>query len=202
MSKCFAQSSDAYKRGDHAGAKSFSEKGKAHQKRMEELNAEAAEWIFKGEWVCWWGHLQNAGVPSIVANSRFELSNSKPTQFDRDGIHKIIFLSPFCFPPPMCLAENAFADLNCPYLPIPFISAPISLTRRYEPTTLPTLDSFQYQNPTSTTFYLPTLRHQRDLSNSTPVTQRTTWCVHPSFSFNPPSHSLSDFPSFRSLFQP
>ncbi|RXW25572.1 hypothetical protein EST38_g250 [Candolleomyces aberdarensis] len=48
MAKCFSQGSDAYNRGDHAGAKQFSTKGKQHQKRMDELNKEASDWIYKG----------------------------------------------------------------------------------------------------------------------------------------------------------
>ena len=48
MAKCFSQSHDAYNRGDHGGAKQFSTQGKQHQKRMDELNKEASDWIFRG----------------------------------------------------------------------------------------------------------------------------------------------------------
>ena len=47
MAKSFSQSHDAYNRGDHAGAKQFSTQGKQHQKRMDELNKEASEWIYQ-----------------------------------------------------------------------------------------------------------------------------------------------------------
>ena len=48
MAKSFSQSHDAYNRGDHAGAKQFSTQGKQHQKRMDELNKEASDWIYRG----------------------------------------------------------------------------------------------------------------------------------------------------------
>ena len=48
MAKSFSQSHDAYNRGDHAGAKGFSNAGKAHQRKMEQLNKEASDWIFRG----------------------------------------------------------------------------------------------------------------------------------------------------------
>ncbi|KAF6761184.1 cytoplasmic protein [Ephemerocybe angulata] len=47
MAKAFASSSDAYNRGDHAGAKEFSAQGKVHQRKMEEFNKEASDWIFR-----------------------------------------------------------------------------------------------------------------------------------------------------------
>ena len=48
MSSAFDQSRDAYNRGDHAAAKQFSTQGKEHQRKMEEYNQEASDWIFKG----------------------------------------------------------------------------------------------------------------------------------------------------------
>ncbi|THU95374.1 DUF1771-domain-containing protein [Dendrothele bispora CBS 962.96] len=46
MAKCFQESHEAYSNGDGAGAKELSNQGKAHQRKMEELNKEASEWIF------------------------------------------------------------------------------------------------------------------------------------------------------------
>jgi len=46
MAQCFEESHAAYARGDGALAKELSNKGKAHQKEMERLNAQASEWIF------------------------------------------------------------------------------------------------------------------------------------------------------------
>jgi hypothetical protein len=49
MAKSFSQSHDAYNRGDHAAAKGFSNAGKAHQRKMEQVNKEASDWIFRGQ---------------------------------------------------------------------------------------------------------------------------------------------------------
>lgn len=49
MAKSFSQSHDAYNRGDHAAAKEFSNAGKAHQRKMEQVNKEASDWIFRGQ---------------------------------------------------------------------------------------------------------------------------------------------------------
>ncbi|EIN11801.1 DUF1771-domain-containing protein [Punctularia strigosozonata HHB-11173 SS5] len=46
MSRAFQESHEAYSRGDGAMAKELSNKGKAHQAKMEELNHKASEWIF------------------------------------------------------------------------------------------------------------------------------------------------------------
>lgn len=48
MAQCFEQSHQAYSGGDRALAKELSNKGKAHQKEMERLNAQASEWIYTG----------------------------------------------------------------------------------------------------------------------------------------------------------
>ena len=50
MAKCFSQSHEAYNNGDHAAAKEFSNLGKEHQRKMEELNKEASDWIYRGKW--------------------------------------------------------------------------------------------------------------------------------------------------------
>ncbi|KAJ3529212.1 hypothetical protein NMY22_g9085 [Coprinellus aureogranulatus] len=47
MARSFSQSHDAYNRGDHAAAKEFSNMGKEHQRRMEQLNKEASDWIYR-----------------------------------------------------------------------------------------------------------------------------------------------------------
>ncbi|KAH9994938.1 hypothetical protein BJV74DRAFT_830603 [Russula compacta] len=49
MARSFEQSHAAYARNDKAVAKELSNEGKAHQKEMERLNAEASAWIFNGE---------------------------------------------------------------------------------------------------------------------------------------------------------
>ncbi|KAJ6609822.1 hypothetical protein B0H10DRAFT_2062625 [Mycena sp. CBHHK59/15] len=46
MAKSFAESHEAYGRGDGAGAKQLSNQGKEHQRKMVELNKEASNWIF------------------------------------------------------------------------------------------------------------------------------------------------------------
>jgi len=46
MAKAFQGSHDAYDNGDGARAKELSNEGKAHERRMEEFNREAAEWIY------------------------------------------------------------------------------------------------------------------------------------------------------------
>lgn len=49
MSRSFEDSHHAYERGQGALAKELSNKGKEHQKNMEELNRKASEWIFTGK---------------------------------------------------------------------------------------------------------------------------------------------------------
>jgi hypothetical protein len=49
MARAFEQSHEAYARKDGAAAKELSNEGKAHQREMDRLNAEASEWIFTGE---------------------------------------------------------------------------------------------------------------------------------------------------------
>ncbi|OBZ67141.1 hypothetical protein A0H81_12985 [Grifola frondosa] len=46
MAQCFEQAHQAYAAGDGARAKELSNEGKAHQREMERLNAQASEWIF------------------------------------------------------------------------------------------------------------------------------------------------------------
>jgi len=50
MARSFEESHAAYARKDGAAAKELSIEGKAHQKEMERLNAEASSWIFRGEY--------------------------------------------------------------------------------------------------------------------------------------------------------
>ncbi|KAI0276379.1 hypothetical protein BGY98DRAFT_706287 [Russula aff. rugulosa BPL654] len=47
MARAFEESHAAYARKDGAAAKELSNQGKAHQKEMERLNAEASAWIFR-----------------------------------------------------------------------------------------------------------------------------------------------------------
>lgn len=49
MARAFEEGHAAYARKDGATAKELSNEGKAHQKEMERLNAEASAWIFRGE---------------------------------------------------------------------------------------------------------------------------------------------------------
>lgn len=48
MAKSFQESHEAYARGDGAAAKELSNKGKEHQRKMEQLNKQASDWIFVG----------------------------------------------------------------------------------------------------------------------------------------------------------
>jgi Domain of unknown function (DUF1771) len=49
MAHAFEQSHAAYERKDGAAAKELSNEGKAHQREMDRLNAEASAWIFRGD---------------------------------------------------------------------------------------------------------------------------------------------------------
>ncbi|KAL6300597.1 DUF1771-domain-containing protein [Sparassis latifolia] len=51
MARSFEESHAAYAGGERARAKELSNEGKAHQREMERLNAQASEWIFTGECV-------------------------------------------------------------------------------------------------------------------------------------------------------
>lgn len=46
--QCFQKSKAAYNAGDGAQAKNLSEEGHMHQQRKDQLNHEAASWIFNG----------------------------------------------------------------------------------------------------------------------------------------------------------
>lgn len=48
MARAFEQSHQAYASGDRAGAKTLSNEGKEHQRKMEAYNKEASNWIFLG----------------------------------------------------------------------------------------------------------------------------------------------------------
>jgi len=50
MARAFEESHAAFARKDGAAAKELSNEGKAHQKEMGRLNAEASAWIFRGEY--------------------------------------------------------------------------------------------------------------------------------------------------------
>ncbi|KAH6910422.1 hypothetical protein BKA70DRAFT_1273065 [Coprinopsis sp. MPI-PUGE-AT-0042] len=47
MARCFQQGSEAYSRGEGGLAKEMSNKGKEHQRKMDEYNKQASDWIFK-----------------------------------------------------------------------------------------------------------------------------------------------------------
>ncbi|KIY74313.1 DUF1771-domain-containing protein [Cylindrobasidium torrendii FP15055 ss-10] len=46
MARCFEESKQAYTSGNGARAKELSNEGKAHQRRMQELNKKASDWIY------------------------------------------------------------------------------------------------------------------------------------------------------------
>jgi len=46
MARCFDESHRAYEAGDGARAKELSNEGHAHQKEMNDLNAQASDWIY------------------------------------------------------------------------------------------------------------------------------------------------------------
>jgi len=46
MAECFEKSHQAYAQKDGALAKELSNQGKTHQRKMEQLNQEASDWIF------------------------------------------------------------------------------------------------------------------------------------------------------------
>ena len=50
MTRAFEQSHAAYARKDGAGSKELLNEGRAHQREIECLNAEASAWIFRGEY--------------------------------------------------------------------------------------------------------------------------------------------------------
>ncbi len=50
MARAFEEGHAAYASKDGAAAKELSNEGKAHQREMERLNAEASAWIFRGEY--------------------------------------------------------------------------------------------------------------------------------------------------------
>ncbi|KAK0219059.1 hypothetical protein IW262DRAFT_1317918 [Armillaria fumosa] len=47
MARCFSESHEAFDRGDHAAAKDLSNQGKDHKQKMEQLNKEASNWIYR-----------------------------------------------------------------------------------------------------------------------------------------------------------
>ena len=46
----FAESQEAYQRGDGASAHTLGEQGKAFMRKKDDLNQQAEQWIFKGGW--------------------------------------------------------------------------------------------------------------------------------------------------------
>ena len=75
MAHAFELSHAAYARKDGAGAKELSNEGKANQREMERLNAEASAWIFRGELLfvfvsCKESSRIHATPPSFAENNR------------------------------------------------------------------------------------------------------------------------------------
>lgn len=101
MARCFQESHEAYGRGDGAGAKELSEKGKQHERTMESLNAEASAWIFRrecdplsaegharpcdlGQKITWYGIADYRFIHSLSSNAR---QDSKPGEIDLHGLY-------------------------------------------------------------------------------------------------------------------
>ncbi|KAG6865858.1 hypothetical protein C0991_011190 [Blastosporella zonata] len=68
MAKCFEQSHQAYTRHDGAEAKALSNRGKEHQRQMDLLHKQAADWIF----------IENNKVPSTPLNHSDISANATP----------------------------------------------------------------------------------------------------------------------------
>jgi len=49
MTRCLEESKQAYESGDEAGGKALSDESWEHKERMNELNGEAAIWIFESK---------------------------------------------------------------------------------------------------------------------------------------------------------
>ncbi|KAF5389495.1 hypothetical protein D9757_004324 [Collybiopsis confluens] len=83
MAKCFQQSHEAYARGDGAGAKDLSNQGKEHQRKMEQLNKQASDWIF----------VENNKVKSLplhvfrTRDAQESQQDSKPGEIDLHGLY-------------------------------------------------------------------------------------------------------------------
>jgi hypothetical protein len=76
MARALEQNHAAYVRKDGVAGKELSNEGKAHQKEMEHLNAEATAWIFCGEYpefflflLFWCSRVIHANT-SFVENNR------------------------------------------------------------------------------------------------------------------------------------
>lgn len=50
MGQCFSQSKQAYSSGDGERAHQLSMQGKEHQRKRDELNDQAAQWIYNGQY--------------------------------------------------------------------------------------------------------------------------------------------------------
>jgi hypothetical protein len=90
MARAFEESHAAYARKDGAAAKELSNEGKAHQREMDRLNAEASEWIFRGEYSTvllvphsglYFCHLRHATHRHAVENNRVRIAFSRPGRF-------------------------------------------------------------------------------------------------------------------------
>ena len=86
MARAFEQSHTAYARKDGAAAKELSNEGKAHQREMERLNAEASAWIFRGEY---------RSVP-LLSPPLFQ--HATPSSFVENNRVRILLVLAKCFP--------------------------------------------------------------------------------------------------------
>jgi uncharacterized protein HemX len=67
MAQCFQQSHEAYARRDGALAKDLSSQGKEHQRKMEEFNKQASDWIFIG---AQFSLNLFANIPTLLENNK------------------------------------------------------------------------------------------------------------------------------------
>jgi hypothetical protein len=70
MAKCFHESHEAYNRRDGALAKQLSNEGKEHQRKMEEYNRQASDWIFRGSWLSSNNPIHLAEMGAFLENNR------------------------------------------------------------------------------------------------------------------------------------
>ena len=75
MARAFEESHQAYSRGDGALAKQLSNQGKDHQRRMEQLNKEASDWIFAGQVPSLLLH--GTQLPALLFITAMTLENNK-----------------------------------------------------------------------------------------------------------------------------
>ena len=76
--RAFEQSHAAYARKDGAGAKELSNEGRAHQREIESLNAEASAWIFRVEYSVPFLKKIPVLMPHVVVHRKQSSKHSHP----------------------------------------------------------------------------------------------------------------------------